>query len=83
MALHYLADDPGISTIADKADRIPARMRDYNAEQVIGLQPDLVITPDWNRVEFIQTLRDMGIPVFVSKGPSSVVEVKQAIREIS
>ncbi|MBP2657212.1 MAG: corrinoid transporter substrate-binding protein [Firmicutes bacterium] len=83
MAVHYLADDPGISTIADKAGCIPVRLRDYNAEQIIGLQPDLVIAPDWNRGELIQTLRDMGIPVFVSKGPSSVVEVKQAIREIA
>lgn len=83
LALHYLADDPGISTIADKASLIPKRMPDYNAEMIVGLQPDLVIAPDWNRVELIQTLRDLGIPVFVSKGPSSVVEVKQAIREIS
>ncbi len=83
MALHYLADDPDISTIADKAPLIPKRMRDYNAEMIVGLQPDLVIAPDWNRVELIQTLRDLGIPVFVSKGPSSVVQVKQAIREIS
>lgn len=83
VALHYLADDPGISTIADKADRVPARMKEYNAEQILALKPDLVIVPDWNRVELIQTLRDMGLPVFVSKGPSSVEEVKQAIREIS
>ena len=83
VALHYLADDPGISTIADKAGRISARMREYNAEMIISLQPDLVIAPDWNRAELIQTLRDLGVPVFVSKGPSTVLEVKQAIREIS
>ena len=83
VALHYLADDPGISTIADKAGRISARMREYDAEMIISLQPDLVIAPDWNRAELIQTLRDLGVPVFVSKGPSTVLEVKQAIREIS
>ncbi|HWR38613.1 MAG TPA: ABC transporter substrate-binding protein [Patescibacteria group bacterium] len=83
VALHYLADDPGISTIADKAPLIPARMREYNAEMILSLRPDLVIAPDWNQAELIKTLRDMGLPVFVSKGPSRVAEVKQAIREIA
>ena len=83
VALHYLADDPGISTIADKAGRVPARMREYEAEMISSLKPDLIIAPDWNRAELIQTLRDLGLPVFVSKGPSSVVEVKQAIGEIA
>lgn len=83
VALHYLADDPGISTIADKAGKIKERMKDYNAEQILELKPDLIIAPEWNRADLIQTLRDMGMPVFVSKGPSSVVEVKQAIREIA
>ncbi|MEN6567213.1 MAG: ABC transporter substrate-binding protein [Veillonellales bacterium] len=84
-ALNHLADDPGISTIADKAASIPssARMRDYNAEMIVSFQPDLVIVPDWIQADLIQTLRDLGLPVFVSKGPSTVVEVKQAIREIA
>ena len=83
VALHHLADDPGISTIADKAGRISARMKEYNAEQILSLKPDLVIAPDWSQAELIETLRDMGLPVFVSKGPASVKEVKQAIEEIS
>lgn len=83
VALHHLADDPGISTIADKAGRISARMKEYNAEQILSLKPDLIIAPDWSQAELIETLRDMGLPVFISKGPSNVEEVKQAIREIS
>ncbi|MEN6568184.1 MAG: ABC transporter substrate-binding protein [Veillonellales bacterium] len=82
-AVSYLADDPGISTIADKAGRVPVKMRDSNAEMILSLQPDLVIVPDWSRGDLIQTLRELGLPVFVCKGPASVLEVKQAIREIS
>jgi iron complex transport system substrate-binding protein len=82
-AVYYLADDPGISTIADKVSHIPARMKDVHAEMIVGLQPDLVIAPDWNQPELIQTLKDFGIPVFVCKGPSSVLEVKQAISEVA
>lgn len=82
-ALHYLADDSGVSTIADQASRVSIKMKEYNAEQILALQPDLVIVPDWNPAELIQTLRDTGLPVFVSKGPSSVEKVKQALREIS
>ncbi|HWQ62072.1 MAG TPA: ABC transporter substrate-binding protein, partial [Negativicutes bacterium] len=83
VALHYLAYDPGISTIADKAGRVPVKMRDYNAEMLVALRADLVIVPDWTQAELTRTLRDLGLPVFVSKGPSSVAEIKQAIREIS
>lgn len=82
-ALHYLADDPGISTEAAKAQAVTARVRDYNVEQLLSLQPDLVLAPDWNRQELIQTLRDAGLPVVVTKGPSSVAEVKEALQQIA
>ena len=82
-ALHYLADDPGISTEAAKAQAVTARLRDYNVEQLLSLQPDLVLAPDWNRQELIQTLRDAGLPVVVTKGPSSVAEVKEALQQIA
>lgn len=82
-ALHYLADDPGISAEAAKAQAVTARVRDYNVEQLLSLQPDLVIAPDWNRLELIQTLRDAGLPVVVTKGPSSVAEVKEALQQIA
>lgn len=82
-ALHYLADDPGISTEAAKAQAVTARVRDYNVEQLLSLQPDLVLAPDWNRQELIKTLRDAGLPVVVTKGPSSVAEVKEALQQIA
>ena len=82
-ALHYLADDPGISTEAAKAQAVTARVRDYNVEQLLSLQPDLVLAPDWNRQELIQTLRDAGLSVVVTKGPSSVAEVKEALQQIA
>ena len=52
-------------------------------EQLLSLQPDLVLAPDWNRQELIQTLRDAGLPVVVTKGPSSVAEVKEALQQIA
>lgn len=83
-ALHYLADDPGISTEVAKAQAVTARVRDYNVEQLLSLQPDLVLAPDWNRQELgFKHLRDAGLPVVVTKGPSSVAEVKEALQQIA
>ena len=77
-ALTYLADDSGISNIAEQAKAIPKKVR-ANAESIIALQPDLVIIPDWQPAAFSQTLRDSGIPVYIYKSPTTVNEVKHLI----
>ncbi|MDU2066112.1 MAG: ABC transporter substrate-binding protein [Sporomusaceae bacterium] len=82
-ALYYLSGDPGISTIADKASRVSVRIKDYNAEALMALHPDLIIIPDWQKADVIQTLRDVGLPVFVCRGPATVMEVKDTIRQIA
>ena len=81
-ALTYLADDGGLSNIAEQAKAVPGRIR-ANPEVVIALQPDLVIVPDWQPVEFVQTVRDAGFPVYVYKWPNSVEEIKNVISELA
>lgn len=81
-ALTYWSDDSGISNICEQAKTIPRKVR-ANTEEIIALQPDLVVIPDWQPSEFIQSLREAGIPVFVYKSSKTIDEVKQSITIIA
>ncbi|HWR44893.1 ABC transporter substrate-binding protein [Sporomusa sp.] len=81
-ALTYLADDSSISNITAEAKRVSGKIR-ANPESVVSMAPDLVIAADWQAVELIQSIRDVGIAVYVYRTPNSIEEIKQAITEIS
>lgn len=81
-ALTYLADDGGISNIVEQAKAVPRKIQ-ANTESIIGLQPDLVIIPDWQPAALTQTLRDTGIPVYIYRSPATIDEVKQSITTIA
>lgn len=82
-ALTYLADDPGISVIADKANEIQGRVQATNLEGVLSFKPDLVVMPDWSSADFIAQLRSAGVKVFVYKTPTKIAEIKQSVLEIT
>lgn len=82
MALTYLADDPGISNVTEQAGRIAAKVR-ANPEQLIALQPDLLVIPDWQSQELIATVREAGIPVYVYHTADTIAEIQQNIRELA
>lgn len=81
-ALTYLSDDAGISNITEQAKLVAKKVK-ATPEQIIALQPDLVIIPDWQPKEMIQTLRELGIPVYVYHAPSTIEEIKSNIRDIA
>ncbi|HWR09215.1 ABC transporter substrate-binding protein [Sporomusa sp.] len=81
-ALTYLADDGGLSNITEQAKAIAAKTR-ANPEAVIALQPDLVIVPDWQPAEFVQTVRDAGIAIYIYKSPNTIEEIKTVILELA
>lgn len=81
-ALSYLADNNGLSNIVEQAKAIPKKIR-ANPETIIALQPDLVIMPDWLPPALSQTLREVGVPVYVYKTATTVDEVKQSITTIA
>lgn len=82
-ALTYLSDDPGISHIADRSAAVPVKVRGTSAEQIIRLHPDLVLIPDWWRLETLDTLRQAGLSVYVYKTPYTVADVKKTITEVA
>lgn len=77
------ADDPEITFItAEQAARVTARAVPY-AESLVALQPDLIIASPVTRPEVIKTLRELGIPVYISASPKNIVEVRRRIMNLA
>ena len=76
----YLVDDPGISNVVEKAKKVEGRVNGQSSEAIMALQPDLILIPDFIKAEVIQSLRDMGLQVYVYKTPKSMEEVRSCIR---
>ena len=83
VAVSSLAIDPGISTVAEEASEVHGRMDEYNAETILSYQPDLVIAPEWTSDDLIQTLKNLGLTVYISRGSLSVKDTEKAMEEIS
>jgi iron complex transport system substrate-binding protein len=82
LALEGFATDPGISNIADKAALVPGRIT-ADKEKILALSPDLVLVADWKEKEFVQSLRDAKVPVFVFRSPNSFADLKTAVTQIA
>lgn len=82
-ALSSLADDPGISYIADRSAQVPRKISNYSAESLIALQPDLVLIADWWQPNTLEILRKSGIAVYTYKTPITLSEIKTTVAEIA
>ena len=80
-ALSYLAADEGLSSIKTAAEVIP-KLKSRNPEAILALGPDLVLAADGIPEEVTATLREAGVPVFLSKSPQSVEAVFVRIEKI-
>ena len=83
LSVTYLADDGGISIIVERVKSIPNRTHGSTPESVIGLNPDVVLISDFFPPESYQTLREMGMKVYVYKTPSNFEEIKASILELA
>ena len=83
ISVTHLADDGGISNIVERVKKIPNRAYGNAPESVMGLNPDLVLISDFFPPESYQTMRDMGMKVYVYKTPSNLQEIKNAILELA
>lgn len=54
-----------------------------NVEQIMALEPDLVIVPNWIKKTVISQLEDAGINIYVYDTPSNFQEEKNLIKEFS
>ena len=75
-------DDPGISCMTEEARAVSVKLKDRSPERVAALDPDLVLAIDGIPKELVDSLRDLGIPVFVSRTPNNLDDIFARIETV-
>jgi len=81
----YLASDASLSNIADRPElaQIPNVVQpNPGPEQIIAMEPDLVLVAAFTDAAVIEQLKQAGLPVFVMGFVSSVDSIKESILTI-
>ncbi|MCH4097095.1 MAG: ABC transporter substrate-binding protein [Acidaminococcus provencensis] len=79
-AAYYLDGEPGVSFISEETKGVTPRLRDYTPEAVAGVQPDLFLASTWSDPGLIAKVEELGIPVVVCYGPSTLGQVEDNVR---
>ena len=70
------------NNVPDAASKVEKHVK-ASAESLLSVQPDLVLIPNWMSPDAIGEMRNMQIPVYVYKTPTTVEEAKATIHEIA
>ena len=71
-ALTSYAADPGLCSMTEAAQAVSVKIKDKSPESVLALDPDLVLVTDGVPKELADSLRDLGISVFVFHTPKRI-----------
>jgi iron complex transport system substrate-binding protein len=82
-ALTKYADDVGISNVSAEAAGVTERVAAEEIENIIALNPDLVVLDTWADPKNVKQMRDAGITVYTFKTPSNIDEQKAVISELA
>lgn len=80
-AVSYLAADPLVSAVAEKAKGIPWTRG--NAEEVLSFQPDLVIAGEYTTPATVALLERLGLEILKVPGVSDFEGVRSVTRLIA
>ena len=83
VGIDHLADDPNSSNIVGIAEKIPVKLNQPSAEQVIALHPDVVFLDAGKDAAVAETLRDLGIHVVACQKPRTADEVRAAVQLVA
>ena len=75
-----------VGTVVNNVPEASAKVEKHvkaTAESMLSVQPDLVLVPNWMSPDAIGEMRNMQIPVYVYKTPTTVEEAKAVIHEIA
>ena len=78
-AVNTLLDDPVSSNVTGLVKEIPQRIGNPTVEEIMALQPDLVVVPDWGDLTMVPSPREVGLKVIVCKGASNLAEIRETI----
>lgn len=80
VSVSYLAHDPGVSVLADKASSIP--VNHGLAEEIFLLEPDLVLAGSFTTRTTVAMLRRLGIPVEEFTPENNFDDIRTNIRRM-
>lgn len=83
VGINSLADDPVSSNISEKGKKIPQKIKEPSAEEIMALKPDLIIATGWTSADKVATMRELGFPVVVIPLITKLEDIKEAITIIS
>ena len=81
-AVTQISTDAGISNVAGKTDTIASKFETVTAEQVLALNPDLVIIPSYVNPEVLDQLDSAGITTFQVIDDSSFDGILKTLKTI-
>ena len=77
----WLATDPANSVMAERAARVPQINRGY-AEEILPVQPDLVLAGQFTTPFTVQMLRRVGFNVEVLPAPTTFDDLRAQVRRV-
>ncbi|MES9991763.1 MAG: ABC transporter substrate-binding protein [Candidatus Thiodiazotropha sp.] len=80
-SVSYLSQDPDSSFVADQASRYP--LNHARAEEIIRLQPDLVLVTPHDNPRLRTTLKQLGYPLHQLTLGNQVEDIYQEIRQLA
>ena len=81
--INVLLEDPDESNIVPIARKVPRKIGNPSAEEVLSMKPDLVIVSNWMDAAKIQSMRDLGLKVVSVKGPETIQDVREVVTQIA
>lgn len=75
----HLVDDGEISNVVGRYPASVPRLKDKDAERIIGLRPDLVFVAPYNSADFLQVLERSGLPAYRNEAVHSLDEIQEGI----
>lgn len=82
VAVTGLSADPSISNVAGKTDTIAIKFESVTAEQILALQPDLVLIPTYVNPEVLDQLDTAGITTYQVVDDSSFEGIFNSVKVI-
>ena len=77
----YLAGNENLSNVYLKSSSVPNKLRP-NLEQIIALEPDIVVVADYIDFSFLNQIKKSGINILLLKGFNSLNSIKSNIAEL-
>jgi iron complex transport system substrate-binding protein len=74
--------DPGLSSSVEQAKEVSG-VAELNMESIISLSPDVVILADNVGIDFITSLEDAGLKVYVFHGIFQINEIAPLVKELA